>query len=164
MVPIYSKGYMAPNEAPGWTPQTDEHAHTLKEGARTWSMDGSACGPEFLGLTEVERAMGQLFVTMLPTMFIVAHVDYVRTVSLRPTGPETTELKAEWLFLPETLANPEFDLSKVVDFATLVMMQDGDACEMNQRGLRSSKYRHGTLMPQEFDVYRFHQWIREKMA
>jgi Rieske 2Fe-2S family protein len=108
--------------------------------------------------------MGQLFVTMLPTMFIVAHVDYVRTVSLTPLGPESTELKAEWLFPPETLGNPEFNLSKVVDFASLVMEQDGDACEMNQRGLKSTRYDHGRLMPQEFDVYRFQQWIRGKMA
>jgi Rieske 2Fe-2S family protein len=127
-------------------------------------MDGSTCGPEFADLTEAERALGQLFVTMLPTMFVVAHVDYVRVVSLRPLGPETTELKAEWLFLPETLAQPGFDLAKVVDFATLVMMQDGAACELNQRGLKSAKYQHGTLIPQEFDVYRFHQWIREKTA
>lgn len=164
MVPIYSKGYMAPNEAPDWTPETDDHGHALEHGARTWSMDGGTCGPEFLGLTEAERDMGQLFVTMLPTMFIVAHVDYVRAVSLRPLGPETTELKAEWLFLPETLGNPEFNLSNVVDFATLVMEQDGAACEMNQRGLRSAKFDHGRLMPQEFDVYRFQQWIRGEMA
>lgn len=164
MVPIYSKGYMAANEAPDWTPETDPHAPPLKPGARTWTMDGGACGPEFLGLTEAERAAGQLFVTLLPTMFIVAHVDYVRAVSLRPLGPETTELKAEWLFLPETLADPHFDLARVVDFATLVMSQDGTACEMNQRGLKSAKYRQGRLMPQEFDVYRFQQWVRGKMA
>jgi Rieske 2Fe-2S family protein len=164
MVPIYSKGYMAPNEAPDWTPEANNDAGPLKQGARTWTMDGSTCGPEFIGLSEAERVTGQLFVTLMPTMFVVAHVDYVRVVSLRPLGPEKTELRAEWLFMPETLGNPEFDLGKVVDFATLVMEQDGAACEMNQRGLKSSRYSNGTLMPQEFDVYRFHQWIREKLA
>jgi Rieske 2Fe-2S family protein len=164
MVPTYSRGYMAPNEAPDWTPESDLHNPVLKPGARTWSMDGNTCGPEFPGLTEAERAAGQFFVTLLPTMFIVAHVDYVRAVSLRPLGPETTELRAEWLFLPQTLADPAFNLSKIVDFATLVMMQDGAACEMNQRGLKNAKYQRGTLMPQEFDVYRFHQWVREKMG
>jgi Rieske 2Fe-2S family protein len=164
MVPIYARGYMAANEAPDWTPERDEAMSPLKPGARTWSMDGGTCGPEFLGLTPAERAQGQLFVTLLPTMFVVAHVDYVRTVSLRPLGAESTELRAEWLFLPETLANPQFNLDKVVDFASLVMEQDADACEMNQRGLKNSPYAHGTLMPQEFDVYRFQQWIRQKLA
>lgn len=162
-VPIYSKGYMAPNEAPDWTP--DQAAeHTLREGAMTWSMNGRACGPEFPNLTQAERDAGQTFVTLLPTMFIVAHVDYIRAVSLKPIGPERTELRAEWLFPAETLASPDFDLGNVVDFATLVMSQDGAACEMNQRGLKSSKFSGGILMPQEFEVYRFQQWINEKMA
>lgn len=161
-VPIYGLGYMAENEAPGWEPG-QESGTPLKTGASTWSLNGKPCGPEFPGLTEAERAGGQLFVTLLPTMFIVAHVDYVRAVSLRPLGPEKTELKAEWLFPAETLAQPGFDLGNVVDFATLVMSQDGMACEMNQRGLKSSKYRHGTLMPQEFDVHRFQSWVRQRL-
>ena len=129
----------------------------------TWSMDGRPCGPEFPDLGEAEREAGQTFVTLLPTMFVVAHVDYVRAVSLKPLGPELTELRAEWLFAPETLAQPDFDLANVVDFATLVMSQDGAACEMNQRGLKSSKFTEGVLMPQEFDVYRFQSWIRDRM-
>jgi Rieske 2Fe-2S family protein len=48
----------------------------------------------------------------------VAHVDYVRAVSHPPLSPEETELTAEWLFAPETLAQPDFDLANVVDFAT----------------------------------------------
>jgi Rieske 2Fe-2S family protein len=161
-VPIYARGYMAPNEAPDWTPERQAE-HALREGAMTWSMNGSACGPEFANLTQTERDAGQAFITMLPTMFVVAHVDYVRAVSLKPLGPEKTELKAEWLFPAETLAQPDFDLGNVVDFATLVMSQDGAACEMNQRGLKSSKFTEGVLMPQEFDVYRFQSWIRNRM-
>lgn len=163
MVPIYSKGYMAPNEAPDWRPD-DAHAPALKSGAKSWTMNGAPCGPEFPGLTQAERDAGQTFVTFLPTMFVVAHVDYVRVVSLRPLGPERTELKAEWLFAAETLAAPGFDLGNVVNFAGLVMSQDGGACEMNQRGLRSERFQRGTLMPQEFDVFRFQEWVRGEMG
>ncbi len=163
MVPIYSKGYMAPNEAPDWRPETDPHDPVLKAGARSWTMNGQPCGPEFPNLTEAEREAGQTFVSLLPAMFVVAHVDYVRAVSLRPLGPELTELKAEWLFLPETLAGLGFDMGNVVNFAGIVMSQDGDACEMNQRGLRSEKFECGKLMPQEFEVHRFQQWVRRAM-
>jgi glycine betaine catabolism A len=163
MVPVYGRGYMAENEAPDWTPARSAGGTALKDGASTWSMNGSLCGPEFPGLSDEERARGQTFVTLLPTMFIVAHRDYVRTVSLTPLGPEKTELKAEWLFLAETLADPQFDLANVVDFASLVMVQDGMACEMNQRGLRCDRPVQGTLMPQEYDVFRFQQWIRNQM-
>ncbi len=162
MVPIYARGYMSADEAPDWTPESAAKP-ALKEGARSWTMNGQPCGPEFPGLTKSQRAAGQVFVTLLPTMFIVAHVDYVRAVSLTPLGPERTQLKAEWLFLPQTLASPAFDLDNVVDFATIVMSQDGAACEMNQRGLRNRKFTGGTLMPQEFDVHRFHEWVRKML-
>ncbi|MCF3640568.1 aromatic ring-hydroxylating dioxygenase subunit alpha [Rhizobium sp. TRM95111] len=162
-VPVYARGYMAANEAPDWAPDTGQTLPALKAGARSWTVNGLACGPEFPDLSRAEREAGQTFVTLLPTMFIVAHVDYVRAVSLRPLGPERTELRAEWLFPAETLAAPGFDLANVVDFATLVMAQDGAACEMNQRGLQCDRFRQGTLMPQEFDVFRFQQWVRRQL-
>ena len=73
-------------------------------------------------------------------MYVVAHVDYVRSVRLTPLGPERTRLIAEWLFPPETLAQPGFDAADVAAFAKIVMEQDGAASEMNQRGLRSPAY------------------------
>jgi len=35
----------------------------------------------------------------------MAHPDYVRVVRVRPLGAEQTELSAEFLFLPEVLAD-----------------------------------------------------------
>lgn len=162
MVPIYRKGIMSAQEAPDWSPN-DAPDPVLRPGARTWTVDGQTCGPEFPGLSDRERANAHNFVTLYPTMFIVAHVDYVRAVSLMPLAPEKTRLTAEWLFLPETLAQPGFDLAHVTDFATTVLLQDGAACEMNQRGLRSSRHDHGRLMPQEFDIHRFHQWVLSRL-
>jgi glycine betaine catabolism A len=163
MVPVYRQGVMSASEAPGWSP--DQVAGpTLKEGARSWTVNGQPCGPEFPDLTEAQRQAGFRFVTVMPTMFIVAHVDYVRAVSLRPLGPEQTELTAEWLFPAETLAAHKFDLANVTDFATRVMLEDAAVCEFNQRGLQSSKFKQGTLMPQEFDVFNFHQWLRRQLG
>jgi Rieske 2Fe-2S family protein len=161
-VPIYKQGVMAANELPDWTP--GQPAGTdLQSGRFTWSMNGKACGPQFPGLTPEERARGQTFVTLWPTMYIVAHVDYVRAVSLRPLGPERMELRAEWLFPQATLDQPGFDLENVTRFATLVMHQDAEASAMNQRGLKSSAFKAGRLMPQEFDVHHFQNWVRRHM-
>ncbi len=163
MVPVYGKGFMANSEMPGWSAASGQDQH-LKPGARSWTMSGKACGVEFPDLTAEERLRGHTFVALQPTCFVVAHVDYVRIVSLRPLGPERTELTAEWLF-PETNMNAAgFDLAEVTDFATMVMMQDAGACELNQRGLRSPAFRHGRLMPQEFDVHRFQNWVRNALA
>ena len=136
----------------------------LRAGARTWSVSGQPCGPEFTRLNEAERHAGQTFVTMLPTMYVTAHVDYVRAVTLRPLGPERTELTARWLFLPATLAAAQFDLDDVVRFAETVIAEDGEACEMNQRGIKSERYQAGTLMPQEYLLHRFHQWVRRELG
>ena len=158
LVPTYRKGIMSPSDAQDWSP--DKVApHGLKEGAQSWTMTGAPCGPEFPDLTPEQRAAGFLFATILPSQFIVAHCDYVRSVSLTPLGPEKTRLTAEWLFSPETLALPGFNPNDVAAFAAKVLMQDGTACEMNQRGLRSSRYERGTLMPQEFDLANFHAWV-----
>jgi glycine betaine catabolism A len=157
MVPIYSQGIMSPAEAPDWVQGKSDG--NLKPGAESWTMSGAPCGPVFPDLTEAERLEGYRFVTLYPTCFIVAHVDYVRSVRLEPLGPEQTRLTAEWHFSRETLDQPGFDAASVAAFAKLVLDQDGDAAEMNQRGLRSPAYAHGRLMPQEFDIARFHQWV-----
>ena len=136
----------------------------LKEGAQTWTANGQPCGPEFPNLTTTERRTAHNFVTLYPSAFIVAHVDYVRSVTLIPMGPEKTKLRAEWLFLPETMAAPGFDLENVTGFATLVMEQDGAACELNQKGIASPAYDRGRLMPEEFDIHNFHKWVLAEMA
>jgi glycine betaine catabolism A len=163
LVPVYTKGIMAANEAMDWTPGKDSGT-SLKKDAHSWTLNGQACGPEFPNLTDEERTRGQTFVTLFPTMYAVAHVDYVRVVSLRPLSAERTELTAQWLFAADTLSAPKFDLANVTTFATTVIQQDGAACELNQRGLRSSAFKNGRLMPQEFDVYRFHNWVRRHLS
>ena len=35
--------------------------------------------------------------------------------------------------------------------------------EMNQRGLRSPACTRGRLMPEEFEIHRFHNWLRTEM-
>ncbi len=40
------------------------------------------------------------------------------------------------------------------------MQQDADACEMNQRGLRSPAFTAARLMPEEYEIHRFHRWVR----
>lgn len=90
--------------------------------------------------------------THLPSMFIVGHVDYMRTVRLVPLGPEHTLLTAEWLLAPQALA--------AVTFGEQVLREDAGVCEINQRGLRSNRHAAGVLMPEEYELHRFHQWVR----
>jgi Rieske 2Fe-2S family protein len=162
MVPIYSKGVMGASEALGWTPDEPVRPN-LRPGAESWTLDGAPCGPVFPGLTPAERAAGYSFVTLWPSAYVVAHVDYVRSVRIVPLGPERTRLVAEWHFAPETLAQPGFDAAKVADFAKIVMQQDGAASEMNHRGMASPAFTAARLMPEEYEIHRFYQWVLSEM-
>ena len=44
------------------------------------------------------------------------------------------------------------------------MAEAGAVCELNQRGLKSSRHATGMLMPEEYDVFRLHEWIRGQLA
>ena len=167
LVPIYSRGIMARRDDPDWEAEAGNQAPhisgRLRGGAETWSMDGRAQGV-LTGLSDSDRAAGQRYGTVLPSLFIAAHVDYARIVRIVPMGPETMELSAEWLFDPTMLARPDFDKARITDFGTLVMEQDAAACELNQSGLKSRAFERGVLMQEEYEVFLFQDWIREQLG
>ena len=158
LVPVYKTGVMGASEALGWTPD-QPLGRNLKPGAESWTPTGAPCGPTFANLTTAERDAGYSFVTLWPSTYVVAHVDYVRSVRIEPLGPERMRLVAEWHFAPETLAQPGFDAAKVAGFAKIVMRQDGEASETNQRGMHSPTFKAATLMPEEYEILRFQRWI-----
>jgi Rieske 2Fe-2S family protein len=163
LVPIYGRRISGIRDAADWA----DHAHSkdpkyaggLRAGASSWSFSGQASAPPFAGLTAAEIARGQSYFVSLPSVFIAAHVDYMRSVRLLPLGPEQTEIEVEWLFLPETLARADFDLANITDFAILVMQQDAAASELNQQGIHALRFDHGVLMPEEHYVKAFQDWV-----
>ena len=168
MVPIYSRAYMEPYDDPNWEDHHDSDDPKLtggmREGAFTWSFDGQPAGKPFEGLTPQEQKTGYHYVVNCPSVFITAHIDYVRIVRLIPLGVDRTELKVEWLFSGETLADKSVDIEKVADFAKLVLQQDAFVSELNQKGLQCIAHKQGVLMPEEYDVHNFHLWVREQLA
>lgn len=162
LVPVYARGIMAPAEAADWRPGTPGPP-PLRPGAVTWTRDGQPCGPAFPGLTAAEAAAGFTFVTLWPSLYVVAHVDHVRAVRVVPLGPERTRLVADWLFAPATLAQPGFDAAGVAALAAQVMDEDAAAAERAQRGMRSPAFRAARLMPEEYEIARFHAWVLAQM-
>ncbi len=145
LVPIYGRGLLEERDDPQWSAHAADpdpkYKGGLREGAASWSLDGRAAGITFPGLSDADRKAGAIYMTGLPSIFMVGHVDYVRVVRLLPLGPERTELRVEYLFSPQTLADPGFDLRNVVDFTNLVMTEDAEVCELNQRGLQGGAAR-----------------------
>ncbi len=168
IVPIYGRGLLEERDDPDWAAHAADadpkFKGGLRSGAATWSLDGKSAGSPFAGLSDADRQAGHLYMTGLPSVFLVGHVDYVRVVRLRPLGPELTELKVEYLFSPQTLADPQFDMRNIVDFTNLVMTEDAAICELNQSGLRAGPHARGVVMPEEYVIRQFHEWLRAELA
>lgn len=172
IVPLYKRGIMEPFDDPAWqpdgtaldSPKADPaQIGGLKQGAHTWSHDGVARGDWFPKLTAAEISTGHHYVMVMPSMFIVAHVNYVRTMQVLPLGPEQTRLRSDWYFQQSTLDDPEVDVAEIASFARQVIDEDGALAELNQRGLHSIAHTQGTLMAEEYDVSRFQDWVRQKV-
>jgi Rieske 2Fe-2S family protein len=168
LVPIYGRGLLEERDDPQWSAHAEDtdpkFKGGLRSGAETWSLDGKTTGIPFPNLSDADRKAGHIYMTGLPSVFLVGHVDYVRVVRLLPLGPERTELRVEYLFSPQTLADPKFDMHNVVDFTDLVMTEDAQVCELNQLGLRAGPHARGVIMPEEYVIRQFHEWLRAELA
>ena len=76
---------------------------------------------------------------------------------------EKVKISAEWLFEKKTLKNKSYNKENVISFACKIMEQDAKACELNQKGIHSIPYENGVLMPEEYVIKNFHDWLRKKL-
>lgn len=168
LVPIYRRGIMVRNDDPKWRERagSDDPKNTgrLRADAETWSPDGHAVTAPFAALTAAERERGHSYAVALPSLFIVGHVDYVRSVQITPLGSERMQIDAEWLLSPAALDDPKLDLPGLAGFAEQVMREDGEICEINHRGIRSAVEPRGVLMQEEYEVFAFQEWIRRELG
>ena len=136
----------------------------FKPGAATLTMDGTARIPPFRGLTADERInlyQSQIF---RPNLFLNVHPDYVNSHQMLPTGPESVRMIYDWLFEPESLTRPEFDLDHYVALWDLTNRQDARNCEWQQEGLHARPLAHGNFVPQELGCHQFNQWVLESLG
>ncbi len=166
LVPMFTRRIINPRDVPDWADHEavddPKFRGGMTPGAETWSSDHSAQGHVIATLTPEDLARGHTYASAWPSFFIGGFPDHVRIVQMMPTGPESMRLTAEWLFAAATLADPGYDLANVVDFGVLVMEQDARACELNQRGLHAAPLDHGVLMPEEYVLKRFQDWVRQE--
>ena len=167
LVPIYKRAYQDERDDPRWQEKEDSQDPKfkggLKRGAFTWTMDGQPHSLVFQELTQAERNAGQTYVIKLPALMMAGHIDYVRTIRMRPLSQKQTELYVEWLFSPEAIAAQGFDPSPAIDFTNIVMDQDVALCALNQKGLAAAAFGSGVLMPEEYVLRELHNFIRSAL-
>jgi Rieske 2Fe-2S family protein len=135
-----------------------------KSGAATLTMDGTARIPPFKGLTEEQRNTLYVSQTFRPNFFLNVHPDYVNSHQMLPTGPESVRMIYDWLFEPESMQRPEFDLEHYVALWDLTNRQDARNCEWQQQGLHCRELAHGSFVPQETGCFQFNQWVMESLG
>src|SRR5262249_32830521 len=113
LVPIYGRGLLEERDDPHWAAHAADadpkFKGGLRAGAQSWTLDGALSGRPFGNISAEDRALGAVYLTGLPSVFLVGHADYVRVVRLRPLGPEQTELTVEYLFSADSLTDPSLD-------------------------------------------------------
>lgn len=166
VMPVYKQAVFDHIDVAGWQPAFDGDTGlgSVAAGAKTWTLSGQSSLPTIEGPTQAELDLGVVFTSVSGSMYVVGHPDYVRSVRIVPTGPESIDLVIDWL-LPESNVDVSDEaIDSIVELVRLVVQQDGDVCELSQRGLHSVRHEAGILVPQEFDLWHFHEWLREKLA
>jgi glycine betaine catabolism A len=126
----------------------------LRPGVETMSLDGRSGSPVIAGLDEEQRRT-VMYVAVLPNLLISLHPDYVMTHLLTPLAADLTQVHCSWAFLPDAMAQDDFDPSNAVAFWDITNRQDWSACESVQRGMNAPHFTPGPLAPAEDGVYQF---------
>ena len=114
----------------------------LADDHETVSVGGQLCGQVFPQLSAADRQR-VYFYTLFPSLFVSPHPDYVLTHRIERRGPDSTRIVCDWLFPPEVIEHPGFDVSIAVEFWDLTNRQDWHVCELTQSGVRSKSYEPG---------------------
>jgi len=151
------------HDMPGGDDAADGGRPHVAPGQVTWTLDGRSSLPLLDGLTASERERGMTFASFTGSMFVVGHPDYVRSVRIYPRGPEATQLVVDWLLPPGIRDTHAAEIDNMLALGRLVVQQDGRACELNQQGLKSLRHERGVLVPQEYSLWEFHEWLRDRL-
>ena len=166
VMPVYKQAVFDHIDVPGWEPAFDGDTGlgSVAEGAKTWTLSGQSPLPNIEGLSQEDIDLGVKFTSVTGSMYVVGHPDYVRSVRIVPTGPESIDLVVDWLLPTDHGVVAAAEIESIVEFVKIVIQQDGDICELNQQGIHSNRHEAGVLVAQEFELWHFHEWLRDKLA
>jgi glycine betaine catabolism A len=140
-----------------------EHGVPHRDGAFTFTRDGTTSRPPFPGLSEEEkvRHKGEL---VYPNLFLSLSPEHVAAFRLMPEAPDRTRIVCEFLFDPGEAARPGFDPSDAVEFWDLINRQDWAICEQVQRGMSSRVHRFGYYAPMEDLSLDIRRYVLERLG
>jgi Rieske 2Fe-2S family protein len=104
------------------------------------------------------------YYSVMPNMLLSVHPDYVNYYLIHPVAPDRTRVESEWLFHPETLADPDSNRSDAIEFWDVTNRQDWDIIERGQQGVASRRYVPGPYSARESIPAAWDREYRRAMA
>ena len=138
MIPVYRRGTTV-EDPESW-------GVSLRPGATSLTRTGTSSLPPLPGITEGDRH-SYYGCFLFPSLSLDITSDVVIASITFPTSPDRTVSTNYYLFRPETIADPAFDPTEVVEFSNLVGDQDTRVCEIAQAGVRSRGFANGGVLP-----------------
>jgi len=121
----------------------------IKAPNQSATMSGKACGRVLSAdLPEADRHRG-FYYTLMPNLLLSLHPDYVNYYLIHPLAPDHTRVESEWLFHPETVADPANNIRDGIEFWDLTNRQDWDIVEQSQLGVASRRHQPGPYSARE---------------
>ena len=110
-----------------WDEETRDDGNWMVEGATSFTTTGESALPKFPGLNDEDYQMyyGSY---EFPNLMLNLHPDCVMYYVGYPKGPNHTTVVSEFLFLPETIASPDFDPSPSCSSGTSSARRTGRSC------------------------------------
>src|SRR6266550_3334992 len=147
-----------------WDEETRDDGNWMREGATSFTMTGESELPKLPGLQPEDYSMyyGSY---EFPNLLLNLHPDCVMYYIGYPNGPSHTTVVSEYLFRPETIADPsQFKPEPVVELWDLISKQDWEVCQRAQTGVRSRAFTTGVYPRQDRFLYDFNERYRKEMG
>jgi glycine betaine catabolism A len=147
-----------------WDEETRDDGNWMVDGATSFTATGTSDLPKIPDLLPEDYSMyyGSY---EFPNLLLNLHPDCVMYYLGFPKGPGHTTVVSEYLFRPETIADPSsFKPEPVVEFWDLISRQDWEVCERAQTGVGSRAFTTGIYPRQDRFLYNFNEEWRQVMG
>ena len=147
-----------------WDEETRDDGNWMREGAASFSISGESQLPKFPDLQPEDYRM-YYGAYQFPNLMLNLHPDCVMYYVGFPKGPSHTTVVSEYLFRPETIADPSvFKPEPVVELWDLISKQDWEVCQRAQTGVGSRAFTTGIYPRQDRFLYDFNERYRKQMG
>lgn len=129
-------------------------------------LDGDSGFPPIAGLADHgEVARGSRFILVYPMAMIAVTTDCMWTFECHPLGPEETLLVHTSCFPRSSVERPDFEelVKNYYKRQDMVVREDNEIAENQQRGLRSPFARAGRFSYKEKIVHQLDNWVLDRV-